>query len=139
VSVISVSNTIKTMTKVSSIEEMEVFKRSHSLTLQIYKMTDLFPQSEKFGLTSQMRRASSSIATNLMEGSHRLSTKEFRQFAGISKGSAGEMKYHLLLARDLGYLSENDYCILSGELEEISKMLNGLIRSLSYSDTDTKH
>lgn len=125
------------MSKVNSMEELEVFKKSHNLALKVYKVTEMFPQSEKFGLTSQMRRASASIATNLMEGSHRLSRKEFRQFVSISKGSTGELKYHSLLARDLGYLSEDDYSELRTELEEISKMLSGLIKSLS--DTDTNH
>jgi four helix bundle protein len=66
-----------------------------------------------------------------MEGGHRLNRKEFRQFAGIAKGSAGELKYHLLLAKDLEYLSGADYSVLRSEVDEISKMLNGLIRSLS--------
>ena len=122
---------------INTVEDLEVFKRSHNLALRIYKLTEMFPQSEKFGLISQMRRASASIATNLIEGSHRLSSKEFRQFASISRGSVGELKYHLLLSRDLGYLPEEDHSHLRNELEEISKMLNGLIKSLSH--TDTKH
>ncbi len=123
------------MSRINSVEELEVFKRSHKLTLDIYKVTKGFPQTEKFGLVAQMRRAAASINTNLLEGSHRLSRKEFRQFVGISKGSAGELKYHLLLAKDLGYLLESDYCNLKDEVEQISMMLNGLVRSL----TDTKH
>lgn len=79
-------------------------KRSHKLTLNIYKITERFPQTEKFGLVSQMRRASSSICANMMEGSHRLNRKEFRQFTGIAKGSAGELKYYILLAKDIGYI-----------------------------------
>lgn len=125
------------MSKINSIEELEVFKRSHSLTLKIYKVTEVFPQSEKFGLISQMRRASSAIATNLIEGSHRLSRKEFRQFVSIARGSAGELKYQLLLSKDIGYMSNTDYHPLIMEIEEISRMLYGLIRSLSH--TDTKH
>jgi four helix bundle protein len=123
------------MGRYNSVEDLEVFKRSHRLTLEIYKITKKFPESEKFGLVSQMRRAAASIASNLMEGSHRLSTKEFRYFVGISKGSAGELKYHLLLAKDLAYLHVDEYSRLKLEVEEISKMLNGLIKSL----TDTKH
>jgi len=82
-----------------------------------------------------MRRAAASIGANLMEGGHRLNRREFRQFVGIAKGSAGELKYHLLLAEDLGYLPAGEYEELRSGLEEISKMLNGLIGSLS----DTKH
>ncbi len=125
------------MGKINSVEELAVFQKSHELTLKIYKATAMFPQDEKFGLVSQMRRASSSIAANLMEGSHRISKKEFRQFVSISKGSIGELKYHLMLSKDLDYISENEYSILRNEAEEISKMLNGLIRSLS--DTGTKN
>ena len=123
------------MTKISSVEELEVFKRSHKLTLNIYKVTEAFPQAERFGLVAQMRRAAASIGSNLLEGSHRLSRKEFRQFVGISKGSAGELKYHLLLGKDLGYLPESAYYNLKAEVEQISMMLNGLVKSL----TDTKH
>jgi len=122
------------MNKIDSVEDLEVFKKGHDLTLRIYKASKEFPRDEEFGLTSQMRRASMSIGSNLMEGSHRLSRKEFRQFAGIAKGSTGELKYHLLLARDLGYLPQDQYGILRSDSEEVSKMLNGLVRSLS----DTK-
>jgi len=107
------------------------------LTLKLYKCTKNFPTDEKYGLVSQMRRASASICANLMEGSHRLNRKEFRQFAGISKGSAGELKYHLLLAKDLDYLSKDEYSFLVQEAEEISRMLNGL--TISLTDTDTIH
>jgi four helix bundle protein len=71
-----------------------------------------------------------------MEGGHRLGRKEFRQFVGIAKGSTGELKYHLLLAKDLGYLPEEKFVVLRSEAEKISKMLNGLAKSLT--DTDTK-
>jgi four helix bundle protein len=125
------------MRKVNRTEDLEVFKRAHSLTLKLYKCTKNFPTDEKYGLVSQMRRASASICANLMEGSHRLNRKEFRQFAGISKGSAGELKYHLLLAKDLDYLSKDEYSLLVQEAEEISRMLNGL--TISLTDTDTIH
>lgn len=114
------------MNKIRPVEELEVFKKSHKLTLNIYKITESFPQMEKFGLASQMRMASSSICANLLEGSHRLNIKEFRQFVGIAKGSVDELKYHLLLAKDLGYLQESEYSTLTAETEQISIMLNGL-------------
>jgi four helix bundle protein len=77
-----------------------------------------------------MRRAAS-IATNLIEGGYRLNRAEYRQFVGIARGSSGELKYHILLAKDLGYLPESDYAILRAELDEISKMLMGLAKSLA--------
>jgi four helix bundle protein len=121
------------------IENLDVFKKSHDLTLDLYKLTAQFPPAEKFGLTSQMRRASASICANLMEGSHRNSKKEFRQFAGISRGSVGELKYHLLLAKDLNYIPENYYETCRNDLDRISKMLHGLIGSLERSQIDVKH
>src|SRR4030043_2064511 len=115
----------KKMNRVKSVEELEVFKDGHNLTLNIYKISKKFPAEEKFSLIQQIRRAAASISTNLMEGSHRLGRKEFRQFVGIAKGSTGELKYHLLLEKDLGYLPEEQFAVLRSEAEKISKMLNG--------------
>ncbi|MBP1698245.1 MAG: hypothetical protein H6Q41_3433, partial [Deltaproteobacteria bacterium] len=127
----------KKMNRVKSVEELEVFKNGHNLTLNIYKISKKFPAEEKFSLVQQIRRSAASVCTNLMEGSHRLGRKEFRQFVGIAKGSAGELKYHLLLAKDLGYLPEEQFAVLRSEAEKISKMLNGLAKSLTDTDTDT--
>lgn len=113
------------------VENLRVFKKSHELTLDLYKLTSAFPSEEKFGLTSQIRRASSSICANLMEGSHRKSSNEYRRFASISRGSAGELKYHLLLAKDLKYIPEDQYHNNLTAVDDISKMLNGLISSLN--------
>ena len=112
------------------VEGLTVFAISHKLTMDLYKLTAKFPTEEKYGLTSQIRRASSSICANLMEGGYRNNTKEFRQFAGISRGSTGELKYHLLLAKDLMYISQNTYQDCFAQIESISKMLHGLIKSL---------
>jgi four helix bundle protein len=117
--------------KVESVEDLEVFKKSHKLTLKVYRFTDDFPTSEKFGLVPQMRRAAASIPCNLMEGGHRLNRAEYRHFVGIAKGSSGELKYQLLLAKDLGYLSEKEYMALRAEVDEISRMLSGLVKALS--------
>jgi four helix bundle protein len=116
---------------IRSVEDLDVFKMAHELVLRIYKITKKFPEEEKFGLISQMRRAVSSVPMNLMEGGHRLSSKEYRQFAGIANGSIGELKYHLLLSKDLHYISLDDYGELRNTAEEVSKMLMGLIKSLS--------
>ena len=119
------------MAKIESVEELDVFKRAHQATLRIYEISRKFPADEKFGLVSQIRRAAASMATNLIEGSYRLNRAEYRQFVGIARGSSGELKYHILLARDLGYLPKDDYGVLRGELDEISKMLMGLAKSLA--------
>jgi four helix bundle protein len=113
-----------------SVEELDVFKLSHSLVLEIFELTKSFPDEEKFGLISQMRRAAYSIPMNLMEGGHRLGKKEYRQFVGIAKGSAGEMKYQLLLVKDLKYISEDKYSELLPKYERVSQMLTKLAKSL---------
>ena len=112
------------------VEELDVFRLSHSLTLEIYGITKSFPDEEKFGLISQMRKAAYSIPMNLMEGAHRLSSKEYRQFIGIARGSTGEIKYQLLLVRDLNYVSENEYSDLTSKYERVSQMLTKLAKSL---------
>ena len=119
------------MGKIESVEDLEVFKRSHQLTLKIYKISEHFPRDEIYGLISQMKRAAASICANLLEGSYRLNRAEYRQFVGIARGSSGELKYHVMLAKDLGYISADDYASLKIELDEITKMLRGLATSLS--------
>ena len=116
--------------KMKKVEDLDVFKLSHSLTLEIFKLTKTFPEEEKFGLTSQMRTAAYSIPMNLMEGAHRLSSREYRQFVGIAKGSTGEIKYQLLLAKDLKYISEDLYSNLEAQYERVSQMLTKLAKSL---------
>lgn len=112
------------------IEELDVFKLSHELTLKTYKITTDFPDEEKFGLTSQMRRSSASVPTNLMEGGHRFSKNEYKHFVSISRGSSGEMKYHLLLSKDLGFIQEDVYFEMKEGYERISMMLTKLYGSL---------
>jgi four helix bundle protein len=114
-----------------SVEDLDVFKLSHQLALEIYEITKRFPQHEKFGLISQMRRSAYSIPMNLLEGSHRLSKREYRQFVGIARGSAGEMKYQLLLAKDLKYISTEQYLEFIGMYERVSQMLTKLAQSLN--------
>jgi len=114
-----------------SVEDLDVFKLSHELTLKIYKLVNKFPTDERFGLVVQMQRSAYSIPMNLMEGSHRLSKKEYRQFVGIARGSAGEMKYQLLLAKDLGYMTSREYSELRQDYERVSQMLTKLAQSLA--------
>jgi four helix bundle protein len=117
--------------KVQGVEDLDVFKKAHSLTLEIYRLSERFPTEERFGLISQIRRAAASIATNLMEGGYRLGRAEYRHFVGVARGSAGELKYHLLLSKDLGYLSAEEYSRVRQYVDQVVMMLNGLIRSLS--------
>ncbi len=114
-----------------TVQELDVFKLSHSLSLEIFDITKSFPDEERFGLISQMRRAAYSVPMNLMEGAHRLSSKEYRQFVGIARGSTGEVKYQLLLCRDLRYISGDQYSGLISQYERVGQMLTKLAKSLN--------
>lgn len=111
-------------------EELEVWKKAHQLTLDVYKLTDSFPFKERNRLSDQLCRASSSVAANIVEGRGRKTIKEYIQFLYISRGSLEETKYHLLLSKDLGYISIDRYNCFMESCIEIGKMLNGLIKSL---------
>lgn len=87
-------------------KKYDIWQLSHLLTLEVYKLTSLFPKEEMYGLTSQIRRATSSIPTNISEGCGRNSDKEFNQFLNIALGSANETEYLLILTKDLNYISE---------------------------------
>jgi len=115
-----------------SVEELDLFKLAHELTLKVYKITADFPREERFGLISQMRRAASSVGMNLVEGSMRLNSREFRQFVGIARGSAAEVNYQLLLAKDLGYISKKVYDELRSGYERVGQMLTRLGQSLDH-------
>ena len=104
-----------------------VWQKSHQLTLEIYKITKTFPKEEMFSLTSQMKRSSSSIPTNIAEGCGRSSDKDFCRFLYISYGSANELEYQIILGKDLQFINFEDSEILLRQIEEIKKMLNGLI------------
>lgn len=113
--------------------ELEFWARSHQLTLDICQITKAFPNDERFGLTSQIRRSISSVPTNIAEGCGRGSIPDFRRFLEIAMGSASEAEYQLLLARDLEYLPPDEYNRLNAELIEIKKMLNSYIQRLKAS------
>ena len=104
-----------------------VWQKSHQLTLEIYRLTRSFPKEEMFALTSQMKRSSSSIPTNIAEGCGRGSDKDFCRFLYISYGSANELEYQILLSVDLQFINYEDGENLLNQIEEIKKMLNGLI------------
>ncbi|OIP86823.1 four helix bundle protein [Candidatus Shapirobacteria bacterium CG2_30_35_20] len=111
-------------------EKLKVWKVSHELVLEIYKLTKSFPSEEKYSLVDQIKRSSSSIAANIVEGNERKTKKEFIQYLYQAKGSCAETKYHLLLSRDLGYINTENYQKLAGMTIEISKMLASLINYL---------
>jgi four helix bundle protein len=106
-------------------KELSFFKKAHEITLEVYKITKEFPKEEKFGLSSQLQRASSSIGSNIAEGSVRSTTKDYKHFLHMSLGSAKEIEYQLLLAKDLDYISIRTYDRLTNILDEIiGKMIS---------------
>jgi four helix bundle protein len=107
-----------------------VWQKSHKLTLAIYKMSQAFPPEERFGLTSQLRRASSSIPANIAEGCGRSSRIELKHFLHVAMGSASEVEYFLYLARDLGLLTPTGHLQADKSVTEIKRMLTGLVESL---------
>ena len=111
-------------------EDLEVWQKSHGLVLEIYKVADTFPNTERFRLTDQLCRSAASIPANIAEGKGRDSNREFLRFLVIGRGSLEETKYHLLLARDLHYLPEADYNKLLDGYNAAGKMLNGLINKV---------
>jgi four helix bundle protein len=110
--------------------ELTIWQRSHQLTLRVFAATRSFPKEELFGLTSQSRRASSSVPTNIAEGCGRDGDAELKRFLQIAMGSATELEYHLQLAADLGYLSPATHADLNTQTVEVKKMLTAFIRKL---------
>ncbi len=115
-------------------KELEVWKRSVALITELYKLTSKFPDTERYGLTSQIRRATTSIAANIAEGWGRGSTGEYVQFLTVARGSLMEVETHLIVACNLHLLSALALDPFSKEIEEIGKMLNALIRALKKRD-----
>ena len=116
--------------KAFTFKDLKVWEKAHSLVLEIYKQTKKFPDVEKYGLTSQLRRSAASVATNIVEGYKRKSKKDFSHFLSISEGSLEETKYHLLLSHDLKYLKSEEYKRLSDLTEEVGRMLAGFQKTL---------
>lgn len=110
--------------------DLQVWQKAHQLTLLVYKVSGTFPRDELYGLAAQLRRSASSIAANLAEGCGRSGDAELARFCSIAMGSASELEYHLLLARDLTLLDPSDYSVLAGQTTEVNRMLAGLIRTL---------
>jgi four helix bundle protein len=106
---------------------LQVWRKAHDLTLSIYAVTRQFPREELYGLTSQMRRCSASIAANMAEGCGKDTDGEFGRFLQIASGSARELEYHLLLARDLGFMPAEKYGELQQNVGEVQRMLRSLL------------
>jgi four helix bundle protein len=115
-----------------SFKELEVWQKAINLVVDVYQLTKALPPEEKYGLAAQMQRAAISIPSNIAEGWGRGSTKEYIQFLLIARGSLMELDTHLIISQRMRYFSPENKSLKKGEkdLEEIGKMLNGLIKSL---------
>lgn len=112
-------------------KELKVWQKAHIFTLEIYRLTKDFPKTEKFGLTPQIRRAAASVPTNIAEGCGRAGDRDFARFLSIAAGSASEVEYQLLLAKDLNYIRQDTYSESKTMVNEIKKMLNTFIQKLT--------
>jgi len=117
---------------IQSYKEIVAWQKSHCLALEVYKLTKLFPKSEEFVLISQIRRCAVSIASNIVEGFARKSLKDSKRFYVIAEGSLEELKYQLLLSKDLGYIDLESYSKISKIAEEVSKLLCSWKKSQKY-------
>jgi four helix bundle protein len=115
-------------------ESLDVWKTAVEFVVNIYKLTETFPKEEKFGLTSQIRRAAVSIPANIAEGAARTSPKEFMHFLSNAQGSASEVETELLIAQRLGYFSGDDHTKMRAATEDIGRMLTGLRNYLKHKE-----
>ena len=115
-----------------------MWKKAHALTLHLYKISRRFPRDEVYGLTAQLRRAAASIGANLAEGCGRHTDNEMSRFLKITLGSASELDYHLLLARDLEWLASEDYEYAEKELIRIRKMLRAFLTTIERAQSQAK-
>lgn len=119
-------------------KSMKVWEKGHMLTLAVYRATQSFPTEERYGLVSQMRRSASSVPANIAEGCGRIGDPELARFCQLSFGSAAELEYWLLLARDLGYLTDAAYDGLLASTVEVKRMLGALLSTLRGVSTNRK-
>ncbi len=116
--------------KIKSFTDLIAWQKAHVLAVKIYKITETFPQKETYSLTDQIRRSATSISSNIAEGFSRQSKKEKIQFYYTAKGSLTELQNQLLIARDVGYLAKEVFNDIANQTVEVSKLPNGLIKSI---------
>jgi four helix bundle protein len=116
--------------KVKSFEDLTVWQEAHKLTLEVYELTAKFPGTERYGIVSQLRRCSSAVPANIAEGFGRATTKELLRCLQIARGEIEETRYFVLLSRDLGYLSVQDWGKMGRRCESVGRLINALGSSL---------
>ena len=116
--------------QISSFKDLKVWQKAHNLVLSVYKETKPFPKEEIYGLTSQLRRAVTSIAANIAEGKKRKSVADYLHFLNMAETSLEEVKYYIILSHDLGYTEKKVRDDLECKAHEVGLMLNGLMEAL---------
>jgi four helix bundle protein len=116
-------------------KKLSVFHRAHRLTLDVYRVTGLLPPEERYGLTSQLRRAAASVPTNIVEGCVRLSAREYRHFIDVALGSAAEARYLLELIVDLDYVKQDDVADCEDCSDHVVRELQNLLKAVSRFDS----
>ncbi len=114
-----------------SYRDLVAWQKSIRWVAEIYRVTKKFPQDERFGLTSQLRRAAVSVPSNIAEGQARLSAADFRRFLGQARGSLVEVETQLEIAKELAYLDQSTASVLNQQTSEVARILNGLLTSIS--------
>jgi four helix bundle protein len=128
------------VSKVKHYKDLLVWQKGMTLVKSIYALTAMFPREERYGLTSQLRRAAVSVPSNIAEGQARQSTKEFLQFISHAESSLAELETQLLLSVDLAFVQKNEISAALQEIDELQKVLSGLRRKLaSLSPFSTRH
>lgn len=118
------------MTVTNKFQDLTVWQQAHEFVLIVYKHSECFPKNEIFGLTSQFRRASVSIAANIAEGYGKKSKADKLRYYNISQGSVQECQYYIVLSKDLNYINNEVYRLMEEKLENVSKLLNSYCRAI---------
>ena len=121
----------KSHTRIASYRDLDVWQLAMDIVIEIYRVTRAFPAEEKFGLVAQLRRAAVAIPSNIAEGCNRFGAAEFRRFVSIARGSVAEVETQLAVAVALGFVGADEITPLSTQLDELSRMLFSLYRSLT--------
>jgi four helix bundle protein len=115
---------------VKDFRPLKVWEKAHVVTLAVYRLTEKFPKCELYGITSQMRRCSASVAANIAEGCGRAGNGDFHRFLSTAMGSVTELDYSLLLSRDLALIDDREYAMLHEPIVEVKRMLSSLVRTV---------
>ncbi len=126
------------MAATSTFKDIFVWQKAHQFVVNVYKLTQSFPDYERFGLSSQFQRAAVSIPANIAEGYKRLSTKDKLHFLNIAQGSLEECRYYILLTKDLGYISTESYEYMDKAIGEVSKLLNAYCKGMRENNFGTQ-